>query len=519
MNHENLPSIILDIAEAIAVAGGRAILVGGFVRDQVLYELERAVPDASGGPDDIDIEVYGLSLEELEGVLETFGEVISVGRSFGVFKVKRLFPDNSQDCSFSLPRRDNKVGSGHRGFQVELDPELGFEEASRRRDLTMNSIGWEIPGGQVEDPHGGRADIESGIMRATDPGHFSEDPLRGLRVAQFAARFPSMQPDDELLEMARKKSLRKRSVIEAQVTRMLADGKSRAFINTFAAHWLGTRTMRLVTPDVGTFPEFDEKLRDAMCRETELFFQEVMSKELSILLFIDSDFTFLNQRLAEHYGIPGVQGEKLRRVALKARRRGGVLTQGTVLTITSDPTRTSPVKRGKWILEQILGSPPPPPPPGDDNFVGESSKEELTLRARMELHREKPECAVCHDKMDTIGLGFERFDGIGSFRKTHAGEPILVSGTFPSGQTFENVGELKALLLRHKADFCRCLTEKMLIFALGRGLEYTDTSLVDEISSQLALNDYRFSTLVKQIVLSEQFRKRRGEQKPLATVK
>jgi hypothetical protein len=250
-----------------------------------------------------------------------------------------------------------------------------------------------------------------------------------------------------------------------------------------------------------------------------LFFEEVMSKDLSILLFIDSDFTFLNQRLAEHYGIPGVRGEKLRRVALKDRRRGGVLTQGTVLTITSDPTRTSPVKRGKWILEQILGSPPPPPPPGDDNFVGESTKEELTLRARMELHRQKPECAVCHDKMDTIGLGFERFDGVGSFRETHSGKPIVVSGTFPSGQTFKDVGELKSLLLRHKADFCRCLTEKMLIFALGRGLEYTDTSLVDEISSELSLNNYRFSTLVKQIVLSAQFRKRRGEQKPLAAVK
>ena len=203
MNQDLLPSEILDVAGAIAAAGGRAILVGGFVRDQALYELQRAVPDTSGEPDDIDIEVYGLSLEKLEGVLETFGEVISVGRSFGVFKIKGLFPGNSQDCSFSLPRRDNKVGRGHRGFQVELDPELGFEEAARRRDLTMNSIGWEIPGGQVEDPHGGRADIESGVMRATDPGHFSEDPLRGLRVAQFAARFPSMQPDDELLELCR----------------------------------------------------------------------------------------------------------------------------------------------------------------------------------------------------------------------------------------------------------------------------------------------------------------------------
>ncbi len=203
MNHETLPPEILDVARAIAAAGGRAILVGGFVCDQFFYELKLAIPDAYGEPDDIDIEVYGLSLENLEGVLETFGEVISVGRSFGVFKVKRLFSDKRQDCSFSLPRRDNKVGRGHRGFQVELDPELGFEEAARRRDLTMNSVGWEIPGGKVEDPHGGRADIESGIMRATDPVHFPEDSLRGLRVAQFAARFPTMHPDDELVELCR----------------------------------------------------------------------------------------------------------------------------------------------------------------------------------------------------------------------------------------------------------------------------------------------------------------------------
>jgi len=351
-----------------------------------------------------------------------------------------------------------------------------------------------------------------------------DDPeaVRSLNDYELASRMSyfiwSSMPDDELLGLARKRSLRKRSVIEQQVERMLADRKSQALVKTFAAHWLGVRTMQLVTPDVGTFPDFDEELRDAMCVETELFFEEIMKKDLSILLFIDSDFTFLNQRLAEHYGIQGVRGEKHQRVALKDRRRGGVLTQGTILTITSDPTRTSPVKRGKWILEQILGSPPPPPPPGSDNFVGESSQEGLTLRARMELHRQNPECAVCHDKMDTIGLGFERFDGIGSFRKTQSGTPIIVTGTFPNGQAFKDVTELKGLLLRHKADFCRCLTEKMLIFALGRGLEYTDTSLVDEISRELALGGYRFSALVKQIVLSGQFRKRRGE-KPLTVGK
>ena len=201
MKHDLLPQEVLDVAGAISEAGGRALLVGGSVRDRVFVEFNW--PVVSDVDLDIDIEVYGLPLARLEEVLGSFGDVISVGRSFGVFKVKRLFPDRRCDCSFSLPRHDNKVGRGHRGFQVELDPELGFEDASRRRDLTMNSIGMEVLGTKVEDPHGGRADIEAGIMRATDPEHFPEDPLRGLRVAQFAARFPWMEPDDELVELCR----------------------------------------------------------------------------------------------------------------------------------------------------------------------------------------------------------------------------------------------------------------------------------------------------------------------------
>ena len=202
MKHDSLPPEVLDVAGAISEAGGRAFLVGGHVRDWIFSESDRPVASAVEF-NDIDIEVYGLQLARLEEVLGSFGEVISVGRSFGVFKVKGLFSDKWVDCSFSLPRRDNKVGRGHRGFQVELDPELGFEEAARRRDLSMNSIGVEIPGAEVEDPHGGRADIEAGIMRATDPEHFPEDPLRGLRVAQFAARFPWMEPDDALVELCR----------------------------------------------------------------------------------------------------------------------------------------------------------------------------------------------------------------------------------------------------------------------------------------------------------------------------
>ena len=196
-----LPPEILAVAEAITAAGGRALLVGGTVRDWLFAELDPGGTGDTLAADDYDVEVYGLELSRLEEVLASFGEVISVGRSFGVFMIKGLFPGDGPACSFSLPRRDNKVGRGHRGFQVELDPGLDFEEAARRRDLTMNSMGIEIPGGQLEDPHGGQADIEAGIMRATDPVHFSEDPLRGLRVAQFASRFPGLKPDRELVEL------------------------------------------------------------------------------------------------------------------------------------------------------------------------------------------------------------------------------------------------------------------------------------------------------------------------------
>ena len=197
----DIPPELLAVADAISLAGGRSLLVGGTVRDHLLGGLPRAGTEAPGEVDDYDVEVYGLELARLEEVLAAFGEVISVGRSFGVFMVKGLFPGPVPACSFSLPRRDNKVGQGHRGFQVELDPELDFKEAARRRDLTMNSMALEIPGGHLEDPHGGQADIEAGVMRATDAGHFSEDPLRGLRVAQFAARFPGLRPDDELVRL------------------------------------------------------------------------------------------------------------------------------------------------------------------------------------------------------------------------------------------------------------------------------------------------------------------------------
>ena len=247
-----------------------------------------------------------------------------------------------------------------------------------------------------------------------------------------------------------------------------------------------------------------------MIRETELFFEAVMRDDLSILDFLDSDFTYVNERLARHYGIPGVKGEQFRRVKFKGRERGGLVTQASILTVTSNPTRTSPVKRGKWVLEQLLGTPPPPPPPNVP-LLKEDAKAltAATLRLRMEQHRSQASCAVCHSKLDPLGFGLENFDAVGGWRDTDAGVAIDSSGKLPSGESFRGPKELRAILKAHAPDFTRCLTEKMLTYALGRGLEESDRCAVDQIVRSLEADRYRFSALVLGIVKSDPFQKRR----------
>jgi hypothetical protein len=249
-----------------------------------------------------------------------------------------------------------------------------------------------------------------------------------------------------------------------------------------------------------------------MKRETELFFEAIMKEDRNILDFLDARFTFVNERLARHYGIADVRGEQFQRVALADDRRGGVLTQASILTVTSNPTRTSPVKRGKWILENILGTPPPPPPPGAGELKeSKPGADGESLRKRMEQHRANASCASCHQRMDPLGFGFENFDAIGAWRERDGKLPIDSSGTLPDGQSFQKPQELRAILKAKSQDFCRCLTEKMLTYALGRGLEPYDQSAVDHICSRVAKDDYRFSRLVIEIVNSDPFQKRRGK--------
>jgi hypothetical protein len=337
-------------------------------------------------------------------------------------------------------------------------------------------------------------------------------PVTDFELASRLSYFLwSSMPDEELFALARQRRLRQDGNLQAQVRRMLKDSRSRALVDNFAGQWLQTRNLKALNPDPATFPGFDEPLREAMRRETELFFEAVLREDRSVLEFLDADFTFLNERLARHYGIAGVTGADFRRVSLAGSPRGGVLTQASVLTVTSNPTRTSPVKRGKWILENILGASIPPPPPG----AGELSEDKAvvlsgSLRKRMEQHRANPACASCHQRMDPLGFGFENFDGVGAWRERDGKFPVDPSGVLPDGRSFQGPRELRAILKTQTAAFVHCLAEKMLTYALGRGLEAYDDAAVDGIGRALAADGYRFSRLVLEIVQSDPFQKRRG---------
>ncbi|MDB6029750.1 MAG: Protein of unknown function (DUF1587)/Protein of unknown function (DUF1592)/Protein of unknown [Verrucomicrobiales bacterium] len=324
----------------------------------------------------------------------------------------------------------------------------------------------------------------------------------------------STMPDEELFAEAERGTLRKN--LEKQVKRMLKHPKAHALVDNFAGQWLQIRSLSSLTPDKITFPDFNDELRAAMEKETELFFENVMHEDRSILDFLVGDYTFVNERLARHYGMTNVTGTDFQRVSLKGTQRGGVLTHASVLTLTSNPTRTSPVKRGKWILENILGTPPPPPPPNVPDLK-EDKQAKLTgsLRQRMEQHRADPNCANCHARMDPIGFGLENFDGIGAWREKDAGFVIDPAGELVSGEEFKGPRELETILLnRKKNEFVRCVSEKMLTYALGRGMEFYDQCAIDQISKALAKNKYRFSTLVMEVVKSTPFQKRRGEETP-----
>uniref|UniRef100_Q01YJ6 Cytochrome c domain-containing protein n=1 Tax=Solibacter usitatus (strain Ellin6076) TaxID=234267 RepID=Q01YJ6_SOLUE len=340
-------------------------------------------------------------------------------------------------------------------------------------------------------------------------------PVSQLELASRLSYFLwSSMPDDELLALAEAGKLREPGAMDAQVKRMLTDERSSAIADNFAGQWLELRNLDVVKPDPQKFPDWSPELRDAMKMESRLFFDHILRENRPLSEFLDARYSYLNERLAKHYGIAGVKGPEFRRVELDTDQRGGILSHASVLTVSSYPTRTSVVLRGQYILNNILGSPAPPPPPDvpklDEKSVGTSA----SLRQQMEAHRADAMCASCHNKMDPLGFGLENYDGIGKWRTLDGKFPVDASGVMPNGKSFTTPAEMRTVLKSQLPQFSRCMVQKMLTYSLGRGLAPYDSRVVDEIDAKLAASAYGFQTLIYQIVRSLPFQSRRGEQLP-----
>jgi hypothetical protein len=346
---------------------------------------------------------------------------------------------------------------------------------------------------------------------------YPTDPTRAHRISdvELASRLSyflwNSMPDEELLSLAERRRLSAPPVLDAQGKRMLADPKASAMAENFAGQWLEVRNLDSIKPDPQKFPAWGPELRDAMKTETRMFFDAILRENRPIGEFIDARYTFLNELLATHYGIEGVTGPDFRRVELTTNERGGVLSHGSVLAVSSYPTRTSVVIRGKYILQNILGTPPPPPPADvpalDEQAVGTTA----SLRKQMEAHRSNTICASCHSRMDPLGFALENYDAIGKWRTMDGGFPVDSSGVLPGGKRFSSPAEMRMILSERVPEFSRTLTEKLLIYALGRGLERYDRPTVNDITKRVAASGYGFQTLVREVVRSLPFQSRRGE--------
>lgn len=337
--------------------------------------------------------------------------------------------------------------------------------------------------------------------------------IRNLNDFELAARLSyflwSSIPDDALFRAAARGEVHTPDQLATQAERMLRDPKVEALVKNFAGQWLQLRGLDEVKPDPKRFPGFDAELREAFRHETEQFFAHVVREDRSVLEFLDADYTFVNERLARHYGIASVSGDAFRKVSLAGGQRGGLLGQASILTVTSNPTRTSPVKRGKWILENLFAAPPPDPPPNVPELADAKGEKLVgTLRQRMEQHRADPACASCHKLMDPLGFGLENYDAIGAWRDRDGDAAVDAGGELPDGRRFSGPAELRVILAVRKDEFRRCLIEKLLTYGLGRGLEYYDACAVERIAAASAAQGDRFSVIIAEIVKSPAFRQR-----------
>lgn len=345
-----------------------------------------------------------------------------------------------------------------------------------------------------------------------NPANVAPGTVYRLSDVELASRLSfflwSSIPDDQLLDLAARGKLKEPATLEQQVTRMLADPRANSLVDNFVSRWLNLFKLRGASPDPDIFRDFDENLREAFQRETMMFVESQLRADRSVVDLLSADYTFVNERLARHYDIPNVYGERFRRVDFSDHRRGGLLGQGSILTVTSYGNRTSPVLRGKWLLEMILGTPPPPPPPDVPPLKEKSEIDHpLSVRERLEQHRQNPACASCHVRMDPLGFALENFDAIGKWRTAEDGVPVDSSAVLPDGTKFEGVAGLRKLLLSHPEQFAGTFTEKLLTYALGREVEYYDLPAVRRITREAATSNYRWSAIILGIVKSVPFQR------------
>ena len=395
--------------------------------------------------------------------------------------------------------------------EADVEPLLALYEEGRREGGFEQGIQFALRGVLIDPEFLFR--IERDPDGAAPAAAY---PVTDLELVSRLSFFLwSSLPDDELIDVAAAGRLHEPGVLETQIARMLGDRRSDAFVDNFFGQWLLLRNMRTVAPDPDAFLDFDENLREALEQETAYFVESQVRDDRSVLDLLRADYTFLNERLARHYGVPNVYGNHFRQVPVAAHGRGGLLGQGSILTATSYPNRTSPTKRGLWVLENLLGTPPPPPPPEVPGLPDANHPEEarrLSMRERMEVHRISPVCASCHVLMDPLGFSLENYDGVGAWRTTEDGAPIDVSSTLPDGSRFAGPDGLRDILLGAEERFVETVTEKLLTYALGRGVEYYDGPAVRGIARGAAASDYRWTSMILGVVESTPFQMRRSRE-------
>jgi hypothetical protein len=425
--------------------------------------------------------------------------------------LRRIYPRPNMDRSDPNTPREILTGIVRRAFRrpvaaADVDPYVNlFSQVRGGGDSFEEALAVAIQGILVSPDFLLRIERDPTQESAQENVQITDHEL-ATRLSYFLW---STMPDDELSALADAGKLHEPAILEAQVRRMLASPRAHALAENFGGQWLRFRALESVTPDFNLFPEYDAYLQISMKEETERFFDYVVHDDRSILDFIDGKYTFLNEKLAMLYGIPGVKGPEFRKVDLTGTPRGGVITQASVLTVSSYATRTSPVLRGKWILENILNAPPPPPPnnvPALEETI--KNNPNATLRQQMEIHRSNPACAGCHARMDPLGMGLENFNAIGAWRTADGTLPVDASGKLPDGRSFNGPDELLAVIAQDREAFTECVAEKLLTYAIGRGLESYDKATVRQIVANVAKKDYRFSSLVMEIVNSLPFQKR-----------